>query len=322
MGYQDQTKKRKTGAEVAQALSAHIKGKTVLTTGVSPKSLGASFVQTIAAHSPKLLILAGRDASKIDQTVSEIKSINPHVSTRSLILDLSSQAQIREAAAEVNGYEENIDVLVNNAGVMACPYSSTVDGLETQFGTNHIGHFLFTNLILDKVLASPNPRIVNVSSDGHWISPIRWDDIGFENGNTYNQWRAYGQAKTANILFSVHLAEKLGDKGLHSFSLHPGAIWTNVGRHITSDEEIKQLFEITPHLKKGGDSFLLISIEEGTSTHVYAAFDPEIEGVNGAYLMDAGIAPEKEIKPYAVDKTEAAKLWKLSEDIVGQKFEI
>lgn len=172
--------KQKTGAEVAQALSSHIKGKTILTTGVSPNGLGASFVQTIAVHGPKLLILAGRDASKIDQTASEIKSINPSVSTRSLILDLGSQAQIREAAAEINGYAENIDVLVNNAGVMAVPYGTTADGLETQFGTNHIGHFLFTNLILDKILASPSPRIVNVSSNGHSIGPVRWDDVGFE----------------------------------------------------------------------------------------------------------------------------------------------
>lgn len=169
-----------TGAEVAQSLSAQIKGKTILTTGVSPNSLGASFAKTIAVHGPKLLIFAGRDASKINETASEIKSINPDVRTRTLVLDLGSQKQIREAAAEVNNYDESIDILVNNAGVMACPYSTTSDGLETQFGTNHIGHFLFTNLILDKILASPNPRIVNVSSNGHRLSPIRWDDIGFD----------------------------------------------------------------------------------------------------------------------------------------------
>lgn len=180
MSSHHQPSKKTTGAEVAHSLSHQINGKTILTTGVSPNGLGASFVKTIAAHSPKLLILAGRDASKLDQTASDIKSLHPDVSTRTLVLDLGSQKQIREAAAEVNRYEESIDVLVNNAGVMACPYSTTSDGLEMQFGTNHIGHFLFTNLILDKILASPNPRVVNVSSDGHRLSPMRWDDIGFE----------------------------------------------------------------------------------------------------------------------------------------------
>lgn len=171
---------KKTGSKVAQTLSSQIKEKTILTTGVSPNSLGAEFVKTIAAHSPKLLILAGRDALKIAQTTEDIKSSHPDVPTRTLVLDLSSQKQIREAAAEVNNYDENIDVLVNNAAVMASPYGTTSDGLETQFGTNHIGHFLFTNLIVDKILASPSPRVVNVSSDGHRLSPIRWDDLGFD----------------------------------------------------------------------------------------------------------------------------------------------
>ena len=182
MTSQHQFDEKTTAAEVAQTLSSEIRGKVVLTTGVSPNGLGASFVQTIAAHSPKLLILAGRDASKADQTASDIKSKHPDVATRTLVLDLGSQKQVRDAAAEVNKYEENIDVLVNNAGVMAAPYGTTSDGLEIQFGTNHIGHFLFTNLILSKILASPAPRVVNVSSDGHRLSPIRWNDVGFEVG--------------------------------------------------------------------------------------------------------------------------------------------
>lgn len=180
MSSSDRPSKKTTGADIAQTLSSKINGKIILTTGVSPNGLGAEFVKTIAAHSPKLLILAGRAASKLDRTASDINSLHPGVPTRTLVLDLGSQKQIREAAAEVNRYEENIDVLVNNAGVMACPYSTTSDGLEMQFGTNHIGHFLFTNLILDKILASPNARVVNVSSDGHRLSPMRWEDIGFE----------------------------------------------------------------------------------------------------------------------------------------------
>lgn len=170
-----------TAEEVAEANADRIRGKVVLTTGVSPGGLGAYFVETIAKHQPKLLILAGRDTKKVEAAAQAISAAWPNVRTRVLELDLGSQTQIRKAAEEVNAYEESIDVLVNSAGIMACPYSTTKDGLETQFGTNHIGHFLFTNLIIGKILAAGRgPRIVSVSSDGHRLSPIRFNDWGFQ----------------------------------------------------------------------------------------------------------------------------------------------
>ena len=167
--------------EAAAALSSYIAGKTILITGVTPGGLGAHFAKVVAAHQPKLLILAGRNPSKSAETVKEIEAANPGVATRTLELDLSSQAQVRKAAAEVLSWPEPIDILVNNAAVMATPYEKTVDGLELQFGTNHIGHFLFTNLVIPKLLQSTQgPRIINVSSGGHRLSDIRWDDIGFQ----------------------------------------------------------------------------------------------------------------------------------------------
>ena len=167
--------------EVAAALSSSIAGKTVLVTGVSPGGLGAHFLNVIAAQGPKLLILAGRSLAKCAETAKELEGAHPGITTRTLELDLSSQAQVRKAAAEVLSWPEPIDVLVNNAAVMATPYEKTVDGLELQFGTNHIGHFLFTNLIMP--LASSNgPRVINISSGGHRFSDIRWDDIGFQVG--------------------------------------------------------------------------------------------------------------------------------------------
>lgn len=169
-----------TAEEVAEACAAQIRNKVILITGVSPSGLGAYFVEAIAKHHPKILILAGRDPAKSEQTAQTIAATSPEVQTRILRLDLNSQAQVREAAKEVNAYAEPIDVLVNNAGVMASPYTTTVDGLESQFGINHIGHFLFTNLILGKILAAgPGSRIINVSSNGHVISPIRFDDLDF-----------------------------------------------------------------------------------------------------------------------------------------------
>ena len=170
-----------TAEEVAIALASSIAGKTVLVTGVSPGGLGAYFAKAIAPYQPKLIILAGRSPSKTAETAKEIEAAQPGVATRTLELDLSSQAQVRKAAAEVLTYPEPIDVLVNNAAVMGTPYQKTADGIELQFGTNHIGHFLFTNLIIPKLLESmKGPRIVNVSSDGHRLSDIRWDDINFE----------------------------------------------------------------------------------------------------------------------------------------------
>lgn len=169
-----------TGEEVADSFAPQIHGKTILITGVSPGGLGAQFAEIIAKHHPKLLILAARDLSKAKATAQAISSALPDVQTRVLELDLGSQTQVRKAAEEVNAYEEAIDVLVNNAGVMGCPYSTTVDGLETHFGTNHIGHFLFTNLIMGKIIsAGPGARVVSVSSGGHRRSAIRFDDPNF-----------------------------------------------------------------------------------------------------------------------------------------------
>lgn len=167
-----------TAEEVAAFYASQIKDKVILTTGVSPGGLGAYFVQTIAAYKPKLLILAARDESKIKETAAAIAKEYPDVATRSLVLDLGDLKQVWGAAKEVLAYEEDIDVLVNSAAVMACPYAKTVDGLEVQFGTNHIGHFLFTNAILGKIL-KVGGRVVNVSSAGHRFGGVRLGDVGF-----------------------------------------------------------------------------------------------------------------------------------------------
>jgi NAD(P)-dependent dehydrogenase (short-subunit alcohol dehydrogenase family) len=169
-----------TGEDIANDFSASIKGKTVLVTGASPGGLGASFAHIIASHSPSLIILAGRSIANTQQTASELSSKAPNVQTRILEIDLASQVSVRKAAAEVLAYDEPIDVLVNNAGIMACPYRTTPEGLESQFGSNHIGHFLFTNLIMEKILASKfGGRVVSVSSNGYRLSPIRFEDLGF-----------------------------------------------------------------------------------------------------------------------------------------------
>jgi NAD(P)-dependent dehydrogenase (short-subunit alcohol dehydrogenase family) len=171
-----------TGAELVAEYAPIIKGKTILATGVSPNSLGAHYVEAIAAGQPKLIILTGRDLSKVNQTAETIAKAHPEVKTKVLQLDLTSFAAVRKAAKEVNSWDDVpvIDVLMNSAGIMAVPYEISVDGFEKQFTANHLGHFLFTNLIVEKVLAAKEGRVVNVSSGGHFFSGIRHADINFD----------------------------------------------------------------------------------------------------------------------------------------------
>jgi NAD(P)-dependent dehydrogenase (short-subunit alcohol dehydrogenase family) len=170
-----------TTNELVNEYADIIKGKTILTTGVTLNSLGGTFVQETASKSPELLILAGRNASKLQELAEAIAKDYPNVKTRNLVVDLASLASVRKAAEEVNSWEDvpSIDVVVNNAGVMAIPYSKSTDGFELQFAICHLGHFLLTNLIMDKILASKSPRVVNVSSSGHGLGPIRFADPHF-----------------------------------------------------------------------------------------------------------------------------------------------
>jgi len=167
-----------TAAEVAASFSTNIVGKVVLVTGCSPNGLGATAAFAIASHKPALIILTGRTRSLIEETEKEILAQNPDVTTRLLIFDLASLKSVREAAAEVNRYPEPIDVLINNAAIMACPFEKTVDGFESQFGVNHLGHFLFTKLVLGKI--PRGGRVVNVASNGYLFGGVRFNDPNFE----------------------------------------------------------------------------------------------------------------------------------------------
>lgn len=222
---------------------------TVVITGVSPNSLGESLAQTIAKHSPANLILASRTKSKLEKVVGQIKASGTSVTLKFVVLDLSSQSSICESAAEISKLVDHIDILINNAAIVTSDLRHTTEGIETQFGTGHIGHFLLTNLLfpLLQAAAARSPpgatRIINVSSAGHRISPIRFHDYNFEGkqvpeserpppsvpdkflpkpGNPYHGFVAYGQSKTANILFAISLTEMFGNQGIKGFAVHPG----------------------------------------------------------------------------------------------------
>ncbi|EXK81120.1 oxidoreductase [Fusarium oxysporum f. sp. raphani 54005] len=312
--------------QLAQEYAPVIKGKTILTTGASPRGLGALFVEAITVAEPGLTILAGRSISKLQQTADNLAAKCPKLKTKVLTIDFGSLRSVRAAAEEVNGWSDvpKIDVLVNNAGIMATDFTLTEDGFENQFASNHLGHFLFTNLIIDKILASETPRVVSVSSNGHRLGPIRWGDPNFSNGERYNKWSAYGQSKTANMLFAISLAEKLGSRGLQAFSLHPGAILdTSLARHLDTLDSLVEADRAMGDPWGWVDwSTVPVSPEVGAATHAFAAFDPDLKEHNGAYLLECRLADPMTdtVRPWATSSTEAELLWRKSEEMVGQKF--
>lgn len=218
---------------------------SVLITGISPNGLGAQFAQTLASKNPSLIILAGRDREKVQTVAATLAAVHPEVTTRILTFDLTSFSSVRSAAAEVMAYPElGIDILINNAGVMNIPERTlSPEGFEMHLATNYLGSFLFTNSILDKLVNNGGARIVNVSSQGYVFSPFRFSDYNFEGkplpeseypakslcdsyglpwGLGYLPTIAYGQSKTAMLLYSAQLAKATNAKGITTVCVHPG----------------------------------------------------------------------------------------------------
>jgi NAD(P)-dependent dehydrogenase (short-subunit alcohol dehydrogenase family) len=249
------------------------------------------------------------------------------------VADLSDLSSIRAFAQSFLSSHDAIDVLVNNAGVMACPLSRTADGFEMQFGTNHLGHFLLSALLSPALLRGDAPRVVTLSSAGHSRSDVDLVDPNFEK-TEYSPWLAYGRAKTANALFARELARRGGPRGLLSFSVHPGGIVTDLGRHL-NDELINEMIDFARQraeasgTSQGGDPGIVWkSVEAGAATQVWAATAPELAAHNGAYLADCGLGVlganpgANGFMPYLLDDEHAAALWELSEQLVGTTFSL
>ena len=210
----------------------------VVITGPTAGGIGAQTAIFLAHGKPVEILLLGRTESKATSIMEEINSISPTTLVKFVQADLTRFDSIRSAAAIVKNSVNQINVLINNAGIMGVKnYTLTPEGLESQFGANHIGHFLITNLLMPKIFAGgKGARIVNLTSNSHQMEEMRFDDYNFDNGNTYNPWLAYGQSKTANNLFTVSLAEKLPSKGIMSYSVHPGGIKTNIANDVDPSE--------------------------------------------------------------------------------------
>lgn len=301
-----------TTDEVADGID--LTGKLALITGGS-SGLGQETARALAAHGAHVIITA-RDIPKGEAVVEGIRDStgNRRVEVRSLELD--SLASVRAFADAFLVQHPRLDLLINNAGVMACPFGKTKDGFEQQFGTNHLGHFLLTVLLAPALRAAAPSRIVSVSSRGHRMAPVSFDDLHFER-RPYQKWEAYGQAKTANILFAVGLEERLGSAGVHANALHPGAIITELGRHLVSED--------MDFLRaRGGGSMQFKTVEAGAATTVFAATAPELEGQGGHYLEDCHIARIDDtddalsgVRSYALDPENAERLWAISERLVN-----
>ncbi|WP_428263044.1 oxidoreductase [Haliangium sp.] len=295
-----------------------LSGKLALVTGGS-SGLGAETARALAARGARIVITA-RNLDKGEAVAREIRAATGADVVEVDELELGSTASIRAFADRFLGKHDALHILVNNAGVMACPFERTADGFELQFGANHLGHFLLTNLLAPALLAGAPARVVSVSSRGHRMSPVVFDDILFER-RPYHKWLAYGQSKTANVLFAVELERRLGARGVHAYALHPGGIVTELQRHL-SQEDIDELIRNAP----GGD-LRLKSIPAGAATSVYAATAPELEGRGGLYLEDCAVAERNEeegmtsgVRSYALDPDAAQRLWSASEELLGQRF--
>ena len=293
-----------------------LQGRRFFVTGASA-GLGEETARAFAAHGAAVT-MAVRDLDRGAAAVGRIRATVPGADLEVRELELASLASVRACADGFLADHDRLDVLVNNAGVMACPFGTTADGFELQFGTNHLGHFLLTNLLAPALVAAAPARVVSLSSRGHRFSDVDLDDPNFEQ-TPYEPWVGYGRAKTANVLFAVELDHRFADRGVRAFAVHPGSIGTELGRHLT-DESLATLVASMP----AGQEVKWKSVPEGAATSVWAATASELDGRGGLYLEDCGIAePTVDpaapvgVRPYALDPARATALWELSERLVG-----
>ncbi|KAL1861334.1 hypothetical protein VTK73DRAFT_7149 [Phialemonium thermophilum] len=343
------------GLEVAEAFADGIRGKTIVITGVNPGGIGFSTAQAFASQSPAHLIIVGRNEEKLQTSIDALKAQYPSVDYRPLKMDLASQTSVRSAAKELLSWDDVpvVNILVNNAAVMLVPERTlSEDGIEITFATNHVGHFLFTCLLMPKLIraAETNPRgttrIVNISAASGYLSTVRWSDVNFEKTNkdlpeeerpnqkvhdmwaetdvhekSYTPLAAYNQSKVANVLFSVALTKRLYEKyGILSFALHPGVIPTELGRYATPQT-------VAAIRAMSGTAFTFKTLGAGASTTLVAALDPrlgpgeqrgDLENY-GTFLDDCQISDR--CLPSTLSNEGAQRLWNLSENMVKQKFD-
>lgn len=296
-----------------------LSGRTVFVTGAN-SGLGQETARAMASRGAHV-IMAGRDQAKLDEAVAAIVAQHAKAQLDTITLDLASLESIRAATSRARQRFGKIDILINNAGVMATPFLHTHDGFEMQLGTNHLGHFALTAELMPLIERGHLKRIVNLSSRGHHFAPVDFDDPHFRH-RPYDPWIAYGQSKTANVLFTVALEQRFAVLGIHAYAVHPGGIQTNLGRHMTPEMVEALMARVTS--SEGG--FRWKTIPQGAATSCWAATAGELEGRGGVYCEDCHVAEVDDesanqgVRSYAVNPSYADQLWKLSEELTGARF--
>ena len=309
-----------------------LKGKRILVTGVSA-GLGVETARALAAHGA-YVVGAARDLKKAEGATEGVRQAAAanEGGFELLELDLADLASVRAAADKLVAKGELFDVVIANAGVMATPFEHTKDGFERQFGTNHLGHFVFVNRIAG--LIRDGGRFVSLASSGHRFSNVHLDDPNFEH-RTYEPFLSYGQSKTANILFAVAFDARHRARGVRAAAVHPGGIRTELDRHLeqTSPGWLeKMITQINEGLaKEGKGPFEFKTIPQGAATSVWAAVAAPAEEVGGKYCENCHVGPlvaddavitavSEGVRGYALDPANAEALWKKSEELVGETF--
>jgi NAD(P)-dependent dehydrogenase (short-subunit alcohol dehydrogenase family) len=307
----------------------NLQGKRILVTGVSA-GLGIETARALVAHGATV-IGAARDLKKAESATAAVRraAAAGGGAFELISLDLANLKDVRRSADALLAKGESLDVIIANAGVMATPFGHTADGFETQFGTNHLGHFVFVNKIAP--LLGSGGRLVNLASSGHRFANVSLDDPGFEK-TPYDPFVAYGRSKTANILFAVAFDARHCSRGIRAAAVHPGGIQTELGRHMDESQFQTLIENINKQLAAEGQGpFEFKTVPQGAATSVWAAVVASADEVGAKYCEnchvseivpdDRVITPISEgVRAYALDPRAAEALWKKSEELVGEKF--
>lgn len=299
-------------------------GRRFLVTG-SSGGLGLETVRALASRGATV-VMAARDRAKNENAAEGIRSANPSARLELLDVDLGSLASVRAAAADFVRDPGPLHGVVANAGIMATPYALSVDGFESQFAVDHLGHFLLVRELLPRLAETAassgvTSRVVIVSSAGHRMGDVDFDDVNFERRD-YDPFLAYGAAKTCNVLHAVGIDRRWKDRGVRAIAIHPGGIHTELGRYMTPEVISSLLARM-----EGGSSFSWKTIPQGAATQVWALTSSFLDGRGGVYCEDCDVSPlvpddvttvdGRGVAARAVDPDRAAALWVLSEHLVG-----
>lgn len=291
-------------------------GRTAIVTG-GYSGIGLETVRALAKAGARVIVPV-RNRAKASENLAGVPG-----DIRTADMDLCDLSSIRAFCEEMTADLERIDLLVNNAGVMACPEARVGPGWESQFGTNHMGHFAMTTGLMPLLEAGESTRVVSLSSIAHKRSGIHWDDIQFER-TPYDKWTAYGQAKTANSLFALGLNARLAESGGRAFAVHPGGIFTPLQRHLSTEEQI-ELGWLGPDGEVNEAARAIFKTpEQGCTTSLWAATSPLLANKGGLYCEDCDVAkaatdtspPYLHVAPWAVDDDDDERLWALSEGLL------